>query len=152
MIEFFHTFLYAISRNFGALCAIALAIFLCIGYARGELDSLFTFLKQTLSTRKPDGTWEPSTKNMGYFLGAATLCWSFVKVTLAVCRRIDQQTTPPTALDPTWIFIVELAVIATLVGAGYLFGKLIAGRFSGIVDPPPPPEPKPNEPTQGAQP
>lgn len=123
MIQFFHAVLYAIAHNFGALCAISLAIFLCIGYWRGELDALFAFLKEMLCG--PDG--RASTKNVGYFLGAATLCWSFAKITLATCRRIDAANMP---MDPTAVFCAELAVIATLVGAAYLGGKYFMAKGS----------------------
>jgi hypothetical protein len=127
MVDFFHAFLYVISRNFGSLCAIALAVFACIAYWRGELGDFFLFLKDMLCG--PDG--RPSTKNAGYFMGAAILCWSFSKVTLAVCRRIDA---PLSTFDPTMIFLGELGVIATLVGVAYLGGKYFMAKGKAALE------------------
>jgi hypothetical protein len=131
-----HTIIYALEQHFGALVAVALGIYLLIAYTRGELKELFAFAKEMLST---DG--HASTKNAGYFMGAATICWSFAKITLATCRRIDAPTAP---LDPTAIFIAELGVIATLVGVMYLGGKALMAKFGAT--PPPvdaPPEVQP---------
>lgn len=111
----------AFENHFGAIVASAFGIYLAIAYARGELKPLFLFAKEMLSG--PDG--RASTKNAGYFMGAATLCWSFVKVTLATCRRIDSAESP---LDPTTVFITLLGVIASLVGVMYLGGKAIMAK------------------------
>jgi hypothetical protein len=132
MLNFLHAVLYVIEHNFGALFAIAFGIYLTIAYTRGELKEFFAFLKDILTDPV---TGHASTKAAGFFIGTATLCWSFAKVTLATCRRIDS---PQMPLDPTAVFVAELAVIATLVGAGYLFGKYIAGKFpQAPLDPPP---------------
>jgi hypothetical protein len=126
--------LTVLEHHFGAVVAIALGVYLIVAYSRGELKNLFAFLKEMLS----DAGGHASTKSAGFFAGVATLCWSFAKVTLAVCRRID------TGADPNVIFVAELAVIATLVGAGYLFGKYLAGKFPGA--PATPPEDTPDDP------
>jgi hypothetical protein len=132
-MNFLHAAAYAVlnvlDKHFGALVAIALGIYLVVAYWRGELKDFFTFARQALSTRLADGTWIPSTKSIGYFMGAATICWSFAKITLAVCRRIDA---PKDPLDPTLIFVTELGVIATLVGVMYLGGKALAAKFIPI--------------------
>lgn len=125
-----HAFLYAVSHNFGALCAISLAIFACIAYWRGELGGLFVFAKDMLTGA--DG--HASTKNAGYFMGAVVLCWSFSKITLATCRRIDAPVMP---LDPTMIFCAELGVIATLVGVMYLGGTAIQAKLKAKLEGPP---------------
>jgi hypothetical protein len=127
--------LSALEQHFGALVAVALGIYLVVAYTRGELKELFAFAKDMLST---DG--RASTKNAGYFMGAATICWSFAKITLATCRRIDSPVAP---LDPTMIFCAELGVIATLVGVMYLGGKALMAKFGAT---PPPTEDEPKEP------
>ncbi len=134
MKDFLLSILLAMESHFGILVAVALGIYLVICYARGELSALFTFIKDMLSG--PDG--RPSTKNAGYFMGAAVLCWSFAKITLATCRRIDHPVAP---LDPTTIFIAELGVIATLVGVMYLGGKALMSKVQGIL-----PSPEPSDP------
>ena len=120
-------------QHFGALVAIVLGIYLIIAYTRGELGGLFSFAKEMLSGA--DG--RASTKSVGYFAGIMTLCWSFVKVTLATCRRIDA------GMDPSMVFVAELAVIATLVGAGYLFGKYLTAKSTSTPPPPDAQEPQP---------
>lgn len=114
-----------IESHFGALVASALAIYLVIAYTRGEVKPLFAFIREMLSG--PDG--KASTKRFGMIAGMATLCWSFAKITLAICRRIDSPTSP---LDPTTIFVVELSVIAALAGVAYVFGKAIAARYGSV--------------------
>lgn len=111
----------AFEHHFGAIVGASLGIYLAVAYARGELKPLLMFAKDMLSG--PDG--RASTKNAGYFMGAVTLCWAFVRVTLATCRRIDS---PQNPLDPTTVFITLLGVIATLVGAMYLGGKAIMAK------------------------
>lgn len=111
----------AVENHFGAIVASAFGIYLAIAYYRGELKPLLLFLKDMLSG--PDG--RASTKNTGYFIGTITLCWSFVKITLATCRRIDM---PENNLDPTAVFMALLGVIATLVGGMYLGGKAIMAK------------------------
>lgn len=118
--------LSALEHHFGALVAVAFGLYLVIAYTRGELKNFFAFLKDMLTDST---TGHASTKACGFFIGVAVLSWSFVKITLALCRRIDANSTVP--FDPTVVFIAELAVIATLVGAGYLFGKYLAGKFPG---------------------
>lgn len=118
----FSTALMVMDQHFGALVATAFGLYLLVAYVRGELREFFSFVRGMLCG--PDG--RPSTKNVGYFMGAATICWSFAKVTLATCRRIDAPTNP---LDPSMIFVTELGVIATLVGVMYLGGKALMSKF-----------------------
>ena len=114
-----------VEAHFGVLVASVLALYLVIAYTRGEVKPLFAFLREMLSG--PDG--RASTKRVGMAAGMATLCWSFAKITLAICRRIDSPVTP---LDPTTIFIVELSVIAALAGVAYVFGKAIAAKYGSV--------------------
>lgn len=94
-------------------------------YLRGDAAGLFPFIAGALSTKAADGTSTPSVKNIGYFMGSSTVCWSCVKVTLAVCSAIYAG-----KLDPFGAFFVCIGTVATLTGAGYLVGKKIsAGSF-----------------------
>ena len=118
--------LSTLEHHFGVIVAVAFGVYLLVAYARGEMGAFFAFLKDMLTDST---TGHASTKACGFFIGVAVLSWSFVKITLALCRRIDANNTIP--YDPTAVFIAELAVIAALVGAGYLFGKYLAGKFPG---------------------
>jgi hypothetical protein len=65
-------------------------------------------------------------------MGAAALCWSFAKITLAVCRAIDNG-----QLDPTTIFIVQVSAIASLVGAVVLGASAIQAKLQAKLQGPP---------------
>lgn len=98
-----------LEQHFGAFCAVALSAFLVSAYVRGEAPAFYKFLHELATDSR---TGMASTKNVGYLSGLAVLCWSFAKVTLATCRRIDQVG----GLDPTTVFLAELGIIAALVG------------------------------------
>ena len=76
---------------------------------------------------------KPSSKNAGYFMGAAVLCWSYIKITLAIVRRIDSIK----EFDPTWVFVVLLSVIAGLVGIVVLGSSAIQAKLQAKLQGPP---------------
>lgn len=115
-----------VDSHLGLLVFSLMGLAALILYARGEAAGLFPFVAGLFSTVSPDGKSTPSVKNVVYFMGGATLCWSGVKVTLAVCRAIDAG-----KLDPFGTYFVIMGAVAALAGGGYLIGKKInAGSFS----------------------
>lgn len=134
-MSFVREFLQLVAHNFGALAGLFFCVIACIAYARGELGAVISFGRELLEGA--DG--KASSKNAGYFMGAAVLCWSYTKVTLAVCRRIDWIQT----FDPTWVFVILLSVIAGLVGVVVLGASAIQARLQarlqGSSDPSLPP-------------
>lgn len=137
-MSFVREFLHLVAQNFGALAGLFFCVIACIAYARGELGAVIAFGREMLEGA--DG--KASSKNAGYFMGAAVLCWSYTKVTLAVCRRIDWIK----EFDPTWVFVILLSVIAGLVGVVVLGASAIQARLQaklqGSAEPPTPTAPK----------
>lgn len=103
--------LQLIDSHVGLIVGALLVVALMVMYARGEMNGLFPWLGQAAST---NGV--PSSKNLGFLVAVATLCWGFVKVTLAVCRWVDKGN------DPTYISIIYLGVVAALAGITKIFG------------------------------
>ena len=122
IVNYIHAVLFAITHNFGAIIATFGLGFIALAYKRGEMQAFFAFLKDVATDST---TGHASTKSLGYLFGAITICWSFIKITLATCRRIDDSMNP---LDPSTILMAELGVIATLVGGTYIAGKYIAAK------------------------
>lgn len=137
-MTFLREFLHLVAQNFGALVGIFFGVVACIAYWRGELGAVIAFGREMLEGA--DG--KASSKNAGYFMGAAVLCWSYAKITLAVVRRIDSIQD----FDPTWVFVVLLSVIAGLVGVVVLGASAIQARLQaklqGTPEPPNQPAPK----------
>jgi hypothetical protein len=131
-MTFLREFLHLVAQNFGVLVGIFMGIVACIAYARGELGGFIAYLREMLNGA--DG--KASSKNAGYFMGAAVLCWSYAKITLAIVRRIDSMK----EFDPTWVFVVLLSVIAGLVGVVVLGSSAIQAKLQaklqGPADPP----------------
>jgi hypothetical protein len=129
-MPYIDSFLHMISQHFGVLFAIFAGIMLSISHYRGELKGLIEFGREMLC----GADHQPSSKNAGYFMGAASLCWAFTKVTLAICRSIDLG-----QLDPTTIFIVLVSAIAGLVGVVVLGASAIQARLQAKLQGPPDP-------------
>lgn len=129
-MELISRILFEIAQHFGALVAVIGGIYLVVAYSRGELKAFFAFAYELLSGA--DG--KPSSKNCGYFMGAAVLCWGFAKMTLAICRRIDA---PGSQFDPSMIYLVLLSAITALVGAVVVASSAIQAKLQAKLNAPP---------------
>lgn len=119
-----HTFLsvlVSLEAHFDHLLMTIIIVWLGTLALRGRSAELFVFLKEMMSD---DVTKTASTKRFGYVVGVCVLSWGHVQLIRATCGRITSGD-----YNPTTILVTSLAIIATLVGAGYLFGKFIGNSL-----------------------
>lgn len=124
-----HTFLsilVSLEAHFDHILMTIIGLWLGILAIRGHSAELFAFLKEMMSD---DVTKTASTKRFGYVMGVGVLSWGHVQLVRATCARITSGD-----YNPTTILVTSLAILATLVGAGYLFGKFIGSslKTSGL--------------------
>jgi drug/metabolite transporter (DMT)-like permease len=111
-----------ITVSFGAILLIIAGICFVYALVKGKLGPLWDAIHEMLCGA--DGRM--SSKNCGYFMGAATLCVSFAKLNLALCRRIDQ---PNSNFDPTMVYIALLGFVAALVGGVVVASSAIQAKL-----------------------
>lgn len=93
-------------------------------YRKAEAKGFFTFLYETFSEFDPRmNRLVPSTKRMTLISSTWVLLWGYAKLTLAVCRWIDQGN------NPTTIYIALALGVMCLAGLSYIVTKVLGSRF-----------------------